>query len=167
MPITLKNLGAKPPATVTAEDGPTSVKRRFLDSGLGDYNGSLDVTFIGSCDDDCDASKMMVDGDKENEARAQVKYKGEMGIIYIGVKNCMEQRACHTSVFVYDDECPIKHKGNDSVKSGGAVWRRRRGERAAAAFTSNDHLVYQRTLKWSLIVTTNAIRNTLHRWRMQ
>jgi len=41
-----------------------------------------------------------------------------------------EQRACHTSVFVYDEECPIKHKGNDlssqhmlttGVLCGGAV----------------------------------------------
>ena len=62
-------------------------------------------------------------------------YKGKVGIIYSGVKNCIEQRACHTSVFVYDDECLIKHK--DSVKSAhadyrGVVLRRRHGERAAA-----------------------------------
>ena len=67
-PATLKH---KSTVVVTAdEDGPTPVKRRFLDSGpgLGDYNGEMDVTFVGSCDDDCDASKMMVDGDKENDA---------------------------------------------------------------------------------------------------
>jgi len=57
-------------------------------------------------------------------------YKGKMGIIYSGVKDCIEQRACHTSVFVYDEECLIKHKGNDlssqhmlttGVLCGGAV----------------------------------------------
>jgi len=41
------------------------------------------------------------------------------------------------SVFVYDEHCIIKHKGNDSVKSAhidywGIVWRRLHGERAAA-----------------------------------
>jgi len=77
--------------------------------------------------------------------RAQVKYKGKVGIIYSGVKNGKEQRACHTSVFVYDEECPIKHKDNDFVKSAhadywGVVWRRRHGERAAAGSTISDHL---------------------------